>query len=197
MGSTDRAGAALGGAWQGWSEESMPLAYRRRRATQPASPRADGCDGSSNRSLLYQIAGLTVARSSFHSRLTRPLAELLEKLVAWRLSVQTSNSEETTDSAKGARGLWRWIRRSSSSTRCSPRSGNQPIPARRPPSSTWWPIPLVVGTDSRRLYARNPLNLFMFAGGWHRLLGVGAANEPPPGVAVLGHEGSQVEKWES
>lgn len=33
-----------------------------------------------------QAAGLTVARSSFHARLTRPLADLLKKLVDWRMS---------------------------------------------------------------------------------------------------------------
>ena len=41
---------------------------------------------ASLRRRFQQTAGLTVARSSFHARLTRPLAELLKKLVDWRLS---------------------------------------------------------------------------------------------------------------
>ena len=40
-----------------------------------------------------QTAGLTVARSSFHARLTRPLAELLKKLVNWRLSTGQEDRE--------------------------------------------------------------------------------------------------------
>ena len=48
---------------------------------------------ASLRRRFQQAAGLTVARSSFHARLTRPLAELLKKLVDWRLSMGRHESD--------------------------------------------------------------------------------------------------------
>lgn len=49
-----------------------------------------------------QSAGITVARSSFHDRLTRPLAELIKRLVQWRLEVQKqSMAEHAADSVEG------------------------------------------------------------------------------------------------
>jgi IS4 transposase len=48
---------------------------------------------ASLRRRFQQAAGLTVARSSFHARLTRPLAELLKKLVDWRLSMGRDGRE--------------------------------------------------------------------------------------------------------
>ncbi len=53
-----------------------------------------------------QVAGLTIARSSFHDRFTRPLAALMKRLVRWRLDAQKqSMSDRAAENVEGFREL--------------------------------------------------------------------------------------------
>jgi len=61
---------------------------------------------ASLRRRFQQVAGLTIARSSFHDRFTRPLAELLKRLVRWRLDAQKqSMATQAAENVDGFREL--------------------------------------------------------------------------------------------
>lgn len=61
---------------------------------------------ASLRRRFQQVAGLTIARSSFHDRFTRPLAALIKRLVRWRLDAQKrSMADRAAENVEGFREL--------------------------------------------------------------------------------------------